>query len=216
MNLSLCFQDKGFVMMENHHSALWLSAVIIAVFALQNFVSNFTNAFILDTSLAAIRPWTLFTSIFLHGDVVHLLYNLFGLIIFGLILENLIGTKRFLLVFFSAGIFASIVSLFFYSRVLGASGAIFGILGCVAVLKPKLTVWVGGIPMPMWLAAIVWLIVDIIRFNLPTGIASGAHIAGLLLGLAFGFYWKPKKQKPPKINLPSENEIRLWEKTWMK
>jgi len=195
-------------------TSIWLSFVCVIMFFLQKTISGFTDLFILDS--LNFQLWTLLTSIFLHGDIGHLLYNLFGLIMFGLILENITNTKKFLLVFFSSGLFASIVSLFFYNRVLGASGAIFGIIGTVAVLKPRLTVWVANIPMPMWLASIVWLLLDIFRFFLPTGIASGAHIAGLLVGLSYGFYWKPPSKKHPRIDLPSENEIRIWEKTWMK
>ncbi len=202
--------------MRYNFFSLWISAFIAVIFLLQKTISGFTDSFILDTSTILIRPWALLTSIFLHGDIVHLLYNLFGLIIFGMILEHLIGTKRFLLVFFSAGLSASVISLFFYSRVLGASGAIFGILGTVAVLKPKLTVWVVNIPMPMWLAAIVWFLLDALRSFLPTGIASLAHIGGLLIGLLFGFYWRQPTKSQPKIDLPSEEEIRLWEKSWMK
>jgi len=177
--------------------AIKLSVIIIIIFILQKLVQGFTDLFILNASLVLIRPYTLLTSIFLHSNIGHLLYNLFALALFGSILEKLIGYKKFLLIFFLAGLLASFTSIFFYNAVLGASGAIFGILGTLTYLKPKMVVWVFNMPMPMFVAAIIWALLDIIGvFSPNTGIANLAHLTGLFVGLIFGYYIsKEEKQK---------------------
>ncbi|MBS3149278.1 rhomboid family intramembrane serine protease [Candidatus Woesearchaeota archaeon] len=106
------------------------------------------------------RPWTLITSIFLHGSLEHLMYNLFALALFGIILENVIGTRKFLVLFFISGLFASVISSFFYNSALGASGAIYGILGALVVLRPTMQIWAYYIPMPMYIAGLVYFVVN--------------------------------------------------------
>ena len=93
--------------------------IIFVIFILQIIIAGFTDLFILDAGLALTRPWVLLTAIFLHSNLVHLLYNLFGLALFGIILEDIIGTRKFLKLFFIAGLAASLISLPFYTRVLG-------------------------------------------------------------------------------------------------
>src|SRR3989338_6163536 len=143
-------------MKYNIRAALWLCPIIFIIFILQKLMPGFTDLFILDSRLVIPKVWTLFTAIFLHSGIVHILYNLFALALFGSVLEHIIGSKKFLVLFFVSGLVASLAGLPFYTRVLGASGAIFGILGMLGILRPKMTVWVYSIPMPMILALFVW------------------------------------------------------------
>lgn len=179
-------------MEQNRRYALWLTGIIVAVFFLQSVLPAVTENFKLVSADAWSRPWILLTAIFLHAGVAHLFYNGFGLAVFGSILEQLIGSKRFLMVFFAAGIVSSIASAFFYNSVLGASGAIFGVMGAITVLRPTMTVWVYYIPMPMYIAAVVWVIADLFGFIVPQGIANAGHLAGLAAGIAAGFVIRGK------------------------
>ena len=129
--------------------SLILAGICVVCFVLQLMIPGFTDSFLLVSADIWSRPWILVTSVFLHGSVVHLFYNMFALIIFGTILENIIKRKKFLIVFFVAGVLASFGSSFMYNLALGASGAIFGLLGMLAVLRPRMRVWVSYIPMPM-------------------------------------------------------------------
>lgn len=199
---------------HNHWSSLWLSLIIFIIFLLQQ-MPNFTDLFILDTSWALARPWTLLTAIFLHGSLVHILYNLFGLALFGSILEHIIGTKKFLKLFFISGLIASLASIPFYSRVLGASGAIFGIIGMLAILRPKMAVWLYGMPMPMILALFIWAAIDIFGIYFPSGTANIAHLGGLAIGIIAGIinYKSYKENKPKKENIHiDEEKVKEWEK----
>jgi len=177
-------------MTKNKYYSLWFSLAIFIIFILQIIFPIITDFFKLTSSLAIARPWTLFTAIFLHGSITHLLYNLFALALFGTILEHNIGSKRFLFVFFLSGLFASIASVPFYNSVLGASGAIFGVIGSLTILKPKMVIWLYGMPMPMFLAAFIWAVVDILGIFAPGNTANIAHLAGLFVGIVVAFMIK--------------------------
>ena len=113
---------------------LWLSLVCIGIFILQNLpgIPGFTEMFVLNSKALDGEFWRFLSAIFLHGSITHLIYNLFALLFFGGLLEKLIGSKRFLILFFISGIFANLISVWFYSSSLGASGAVYGILGALA------------------------------------------------------------------------------------
>jgi hypothetical protein len=101
---------------------------------------------------------------------------MFGLALFGSILEKIIGSKRFLWIYLGIGVLGNLIGVFLYPRSLGASGAIFGILGLLAVLRPNMQVWVMYFPMPMWAAAIVWFLIDFVGIFAPAGTANAIHI----------------------------------------
>lgn len=200
---------------KNYWSSLWLSLIIFVIFIFQQLISNFTDIFILDANIVLTRPWTLITAVFLHSNLVHLLYNLFGLALFGIILENIIGTKKLLRLFFIAGLAASLASLPFYDRVLGASGAIFGLIGMLAILRPRMVIWLYGMPMPMFIALMVWAAADIFGIFFPSGTANIAHLAGLAIGIIFGIinYKKYKENRPEKESIHiDEKNVKGWEK----
>jgi len=205
--------------------ALWLAAVCILFFIFQLVVEGFTDAFIL-TSDAIYQPWRFLSAVLLHGSPGHLVYNLFALILFGLILEKVVGSARFLAVFLVSGIFANIISVNFYPVSLGASGAIMGIIGCLAIIRPMMTVWAFGMIMPMFIAAILWILGDVFGLFIPSDIGHIAHLSGILFGGIFGAVFRVRKRRrlkwirkygnkrDNKINIP-ENIMRQWERNYM-
>jgi hypothetical protein len=201
--------------MKNKLTALWLALICIVIFIFQNLIPGFTNLLILN-QLSFSQPWRFLTSIFLHGSLIHLTYNLFALILFGLILEKLIGSKKFLIIFFLSGIFASLISVNFYNSSLGASGAIFGIIGTLAVIKPLMPVWAFGLILPMFLAAIFWIVGDLLGFLYASdNIGHLSHLAGLGLGVIYGLVLGGRDKKSrKKVRIP-ENKIRKWENSYI-
>ncbi len=199
--------------------ALKLCGIAIVFFLLQILIPRFTNLFLLSQE-EYLQLWRFVTSIFLHGDILHLLYNIFALALFGSILEKLIGGKRFLIVFFGIGILANIIAVNFYSSSLGASGAIFGVIGTLIMVMPMLIVWAFGLPMPIFIAGILWVAGDIIGVFNPSGIGNIAHLAGLGAGLGIGLFFRlfiqKKTPSTAKGVFVDEKNIREWENKWMR
>jgi membrane associated rhomboid family serine protease len=211
--------------------ALWLSGISIVMFALQLYVEGFTGALLLDSGVK-LEVWRYLTAIFLHGGIGHLAYNVFALVLFGSILEKLIGGKRFLIVFFVTGILANLISVWFYSSSLGASGAIFGVIGALVLVRPGLPIWAFGLPMPMFVAGILWAAGDLIgAVAFLSGNAIGntgniAHLSGMLWGLVFGYFYRMGMK--PRFQTSSEGvrggiryrlderSMRMWEDQHMR
>ncbi len=188
--------------------ALKLTLLVIIIYILQIFFSSITDNLVLISSDVYERPWILVTAIFLHGSLLHLLYNSFALALFGSILEKKIGSYNFLLIFFLTGIISSLAAALFYDSALGASGAIFGIIGMLAAISPLLIVPAFGAPMPVLMAAILWALVDFIGLTGQSGgIANAAHLAGLFSGLVIGFLFFRKSHK-------RQSEILEWKKNY--
>ncbi len=144
------------------------------------------------------RPWTLVTHIFLHSGPIHLLFNMMFLFFFGPELERRIGGQRFLAVFFISGIVAaagySLWSVFILKSAapaVGASGALFGIFACLAVLAPDIVVYVYFIPMKITHALIFFALLDLLFIGSAGDmIARSAHLSGVIAGLVIGKHIK--------------------------
>jgi uncharacterized protein len=185
--------------------SLWFVLINVIVFGIQSMYKGFTEMFVLN-QLAYSQSWRFLTSIFLHGSMVHLMYNMFALLFFGFALEKTIGSKKFLLVYFGSGIVANIISVNFYPSSLGASGAIMGIIGALAMLRPMMMVWAFGLILPMFIAAILWIIGDILGIFMPSNVGNIAHLSGIGIGLIVGIWFRKrlKKKKPNnRIELPN-------------
>ena len=157
----------------------------------------------LQTAAFIHMPWTIVTNLFVHGGIWHLLFNMLTLYFFGTFLLRLVGIRTFLIVYFLGGIMGNIffmLSAFFwffaspYSIVIGASGAIFALGGTLAVLTPKLRVFVFPIPvpMPLWVAVIGGFVI----LSFIGGVAWQGHLGGLVLGLIAGFILRSRVRTP--------------------
>ena len=145
------------------------------------------------------HPWTPITAIFLHINLDHLLYNMLALLIFGTILEKQIGNQTFFALFITSGIIGNLGYLLTANNpmipVIGASGAIYGIMGTLAILEPYRRVYLYGLmPLPMAAAAILWALGDIMGLFTPSNIAHGAHLAGMLVGIITGLQLKNRQR----------------------
>ena len=205
--------------MKNQWFALQIAIICVMVWIVQNISPSITDDYGLVSSRFLEAPWTIITYMFLHANFEHLFYNMFALLLFGLILENIIGSSNFLKVYFISGLFAGIGSLLFYNASIGASGAIYGILGALAVIRPRMFVIAFGVPLPMIIAALVWIAGDILGAFIPSGnIAYMAHIFGMAAGVACGLYLRRKyKQNSQRSfkQIIGEREFRNWEDRWM-
>lgn len=150
------------------------------------------------------QPWQLVTSAFLHGNVLHILFNMFGLFMFGRDIEAVLGSRRYLLLYFSAVLTASLVQLTVVSFVrpgppfatLGASGGVFGILLAFGMLFPRRTVTllIPPIPMPAWVFVTLYGLLELTNgvFRTQSGVAHFAHLGGMLGAFVLLRHWRAR------------------------
>ncbi|MFD1205861.1 MULTISPECIES: rhomboid family intramembrane serine protease [Sporosarcina] len=137
--------------------------------------------------------WRLFTPMFLHAGLMHLLFNMFSLFVFGPELERVAGKARFLTIYMLSGIFANIAAFFLadadFTHV-GASGAIFGIFGAFGALvyyTKKAFPQLRQIILPI-------IVISVIMTFLQPNINVIGHIVGLIVGFLIGLsYFHPKR-----------------------
>ncbi len=175
-----------------------LLATMGATFVLQLVVSLYAGG--LHDRIFPIRPdwwtvpWTLVTSTFSHGGVVHILFNGLVLYFFGPHLERLLGTRPFVLLFLLAGALTGVLQVLIQPGLaLGASGAINMVFGALVVLMPKAKLLLYGvIPIRFWVAAVAFALLDVFGFlgYGQGGIGNVAHLSGLALGLFVGYRLK--------------------------
>lgn len=200
-----------------------LCGIIALIFLAQVLFPLFTDAFVLDKR-AFVEGWRFISAIFLHGSLAHLIYNLFALALFGSILESLCGARKFLSAFFATGMLANLISINFYPVSLGASGAIFGVIGALIAVRPLLIVWAFGMPMPIFLAGILWGAGDLIgAYGFLTGnpiddTGNIAHLSGMFFGFILGALYREKRRHKKKVTKISIDERRMqdWERRYLR
>lgn len=167
---------------------------------IRNVLSNTENGDVLVTygakyndAILGGQYWRFITPIFLHANLLHISLNMLNLFILGIFIERLFGHLRFLLIYLVTGVISVIASFYFAPQEIsvGASGAIFGLVGAysIFVLVHRRAFGRGGIP------ALAWL-VFIIGINLALGlfisnVDNYAHVAGLLSGCILGWLFTP-------------------------
>jgi membrane associated rhomboid family serine protease len=139
--------------------------------------------------------WQVATYMFLHGGVWHILINMLVLFIFGSRLEHRVGSSEFLLYYFITGVGAGIatVAVNWYIGmamvpVVGASGAIFGVMLAFATFFPDTTIFVNFfIPLPARIAVLVFVGLELVFMFVATrsGVAHLTHLAGFLFGYLY-------------------------------
>ncbi len=204
--------------------AAWLIIINTAILILEGMIPSLIPLFALYPPELLQRPWTLFTSMFLHSGLEHLIYNMFALGLFGIVLESLIGSKKFLSSYLVTGIAAGIATLVIYPMdySLGASGAIYGIIGLLTVLRPKMMIYF-AVPLPMLFYAAVYIFFDIVGLFTgvnPDNIAYAAHLAGFFAGVLIGLYYKDEfaeeKEIKRQVDLELDDEdLDRWERKYM-
>jgi membrane associated rhomboid family serine protease len=144
-------------------------------------------------------PWQVLTYGFLHGDFMHLFFNMLGLWMFGSELERLWGNRRFTEFLVASALTAAAVQVgwtfLIGSRVptVGASGALFGLLLAFGMLFPNRIIVPLIPPIPMkakWFVAIFGALELVFGFTGSSGIAHFAHLGGMLGGFLMIRYWR--------------------------
>ncbi|HUX40565.1 MAG TPA: rhomboid family intramembrane serine protease [Rectinemataceae bacterium] len=176
-----------------HSAVLWLIAANVLVFAAGLVMPDIPYYFALNpASLIHGAFWQPVTYMFAHAGLSHLLFNMLGLFFFGTAVERSVGTKEFLLYYFLIGVLAGLFSFVTYIFtggmgvfLLGASGAIFGLLLAYATIFPDSRIFVWGIlpvkaPILVLVYAGIELFSELTSYN--ASVAHLTHLAGFGIG----------------------------------
>ena len=164
------------------------------------------------------QPWQLVTSAFLHGGFGHILFNMFGLWMFGGAVERELGSRRFLGFYVACVLGASLLQLaviswpFLTSDVagipvptLGASGGVLGVLAAFGLLYPEAPIFLLFFPVPI---PAKWFVLGYAAFSLfagvtavQAGVAHFAHLGGMLTGAVLILYWLGRLPLRPRTPL---------------
>ncbi len=213
---------------------------LIAVFFFQGIdgqynSGRFFNAF--GLSLDGVKRgfiWQFFTFQFLHGGLLHLLFNLLALYFFGLSIEAQLGSRRFLQIYFGSGLAGGLLQVLVtailypkgYAAVdtVGASAGIYGLIAVSALLNPHNSILLWGI-LPI---RAIWFLTGAGLISLyftivPTGgVAHAAHLGGILFGLAFVRWFMDnewalprfqfRRAPRPRVLVPTPTSGQFWKK----
>lgn len=142
-----------------------------------------TSALLYWPPITAYEPWRMITSAFVHstGSFFHILFNMYALWLFGRIIEQMVGRSRFLALYLLSGLGGSVAVLLLspMSQVVGASGAVFGLMGAFFVIQRGL----GGNSMQL----LVVLGINLVMGFVIPNVSWQAHLGGLLVGALIGF-----------------------------
>jgi Uncharacterized membrane protein (homolog of Drosophila rhomboid) len=161
----------------------WVQRFLIAnvlIFFVQQTMPGLDRSLVLVPALLLARPWTLVTYMFLHAGFTHILFNMLGLYFFGPRVEQRIGSSRFFALYMISGITGGLLS--FYTpmvAIVGASGAIFGVLLAYARFWPRdqMLIW-GIIPIEVRWLVLVYTLISLL--GIGSGVAHFAHLGGFL------------------------------------
>ncbi|HMN45067.1 MAG TPA: rhomboid family intramembrane serine protease [Povalibacter sp.] len=152
------------------------------------------------------QVWQLLTYGFMHGSFMHLFFNMFALFMFGSDVERLFGSKRYLTYYLVCVIGAALMHLIVVrianlppAPVVGASGAVFGILLAFGMAWPnrKLILLPIPIPMPAWLFVTLYGLLELYLGITQTaqGVAHFAHLGGMATGFVLIRYWRAQARR---------------------
>jgi membrane associated rhomboid family serine protease len=155
----------------------------LGVFLLQMAATGLENAFVFVPRLAIIRPWTIITYMFLHGGLMHLVFNMLSLFFFGPRVESRLGSRNFTILYFLSGITGALLSFFFSPNapIIGASAGVFGVMLGFAHFWPNepILIW-GVLPVPARVMVIGMTVLALWSGlgGVRSGVAHFAHLGG--------------------------------------
>ena len=137
--------------------------------------------------------WRLITPIFLHADIFHLITNLFGILVFGSIIEKKLGSTKFIIIYLIAGLYGNAFSFYFSPYLgVGSSGAVFGILTSLLIYFYFNKNILGSIAREYLISIITIISISLIFGFISSGIDNAAHLGGILSGLIISLILIPK------------------------
>ena len=175
----------------------------IFIFLLANIISSASGGFDFlpnvalssNVMIVILKPWTFFTSMFLHVDFFHILFNMLYLYLFGKILSSRMGSQSVVTVYVFGGFLGAVFYLLFYSVIsvsevqylaLGASGGVMSVMAAATTLSPnrKVRVFLLGDVAIKWIFLVIFIATSIYNININTG-GKVDHMGGAVFGFIY-------------------------------
>jgi membrane associated rhomboid family serine protease len=178
----------------------WVLRLIVAnivVFFLERTGTGVANFLAFVPSQVLQRPWTLVTYMFVHAGTTHILFNMLALYFFGPRVEERLGSRRFITLYGISGISGAVLSMIFapYAPIVGASGAVFGVMLAFAKFWPTAQIYIMGI-LPLEARVAVLLMAAVALWSgvqgSRGGVADFAHLGGFVGGWLY-LRWQDRR-----------------------
>ncbi len=203
----------------------WVVRIIAATAVVQLLLETiFTSGTVhgllaMDPAAFMSRPWGAVTYLFVHAGFLHLAANMLWFYLLGTAVETRLGSRTFLLFYFYCGVGAALVSLLinFFTPVgpmIGASGAVFGVMVAYAMLWPDAEMLIFPIPFPMKARTLILgaAVFELVASQIPAmqGVAHEAHLGGMLAGYLFFKVQAFSRHRPaPAFREPRERVVMV-------
>ena len=200
----------------------WVTRLIllnVAALFLQQAYPPLTLQLALVPALIVTRPWTALTYMFLHGGIGHLFFNMLGLYFFGPRVEARLGERRFIILYLASGLMGAGLSVLSpFVPIVGASGAVFGVMLAFARYWPREPVYLWGIFAVESRMLVLFMAATSLWFGFRGGggnIAHFAHLGGFVGAFLYLKWierrpelarWRAKSSLAPVLTLGSEME----------
>jgi membrane associated rhomboid family serine protease len=185
-----------------------LMLICTAMFCVQLLLGPWVEAFLALWPLNSghFLPWQLLTYAFLHGDILHLFFNMLGLYMFGAEIEKIWGRQRYLQYLGASALMGAVAQLGMgllmpTGPTLGASGALFGLLLAFGMMFPDRTIMPLFPPIPMKAKVFVAVFGGLellMGLTGRSGVAHFAHLGGMLGGWLLIRFWRGQPPFPPR------------------
>jgi membrane associated rhomboid family serine protease len=153
------------------------------------------------------RPWQLLTYGFMHGSWPHIIFNMFAVFMFGSEVERLFGAKRYLIYYLTCVVGAALMHMIVVTAaglppapMVGASGAVYGLLLAFGMAFPRRELIIFPIPVPIqaWLAVTLYGLMELFFgvTRTASGVAHFAHLGGMATGFVMIRYWQAQRRSP--------------------
>jgi membrane associated rhomboid family serine protease len=208
----------------------WVLRLIVAnvvVFFAEQVYPSLIQTLAFVPALILVRPWTAITSMFVHAGFLHILFNMLSLFWFGPRVEERLGGRRFLTLYFVSGLGGALLSFAIPSAravpIVGASGAIMGVAVAFARYWPRVRFYIWGVlPVEAWLLILVYIVLDVagaVGIG-GAGVAHFAHLGGVAAGYLYltvmelrspARQWRRQVAAPPAARVFGDgDQLRRW------
>ena len=142
---------------------------------------------------------------YVHGGSLHIAFNMFAFLMFGPHIEGEMGGRKFFLFYTLCGLFSAIFHMVITgigaTQLVGASGAVIGVVTAYAIFFPRRTIYVYFVPMPAFIAVILFAVIELFSgiSGVEPGIANFGHLGGMVMAFMLVKFFNFKKKESPGI-----------------